>query len=550
MYYRDIARILGKLLLGLSLTFLIPAALAGYYEFFTDNLRHPQPHSTAVFLYSMLITLGVALGLLQIGKNATGHIYRREGLLTVVLIWLLIPVFAGLPFWLSGTLENPVMAYFEAVSGITTTGSTAMQGKAYDPNTNHEIPIVRTVKGTIDTVYTFYGTIEPVRDPKTGQILYEGVEAVGKALIFWRSFTQWLGGVGIVVLMIAVLPSLGAGGKVLFQAEVPGPLKDTLTPRLRETGINLVKIYLAVSLFCFLILLFTNSKISFFDAINITFVTISTGGFSTHNTSIAFFENPLTDWVVILCMTLGSLNFTLYYYLWKGKFYRIFQAELFVFLAIFLIASLFATWHLEGTAKVSLMPPSQELFTFWEAFRYATFQVSSAMSTTGLFTANYDIWPYLSQVVMLLVMFAGGMAGSTAGGIKTMRLLMFFRIAQYKVESLFKPKSVQIFKVGDKEVDHGAQLLTLCFFLLLVMVSLIGTFLYVIGGIDPETAIGLTACMVNGTGLSFRVAGPLDSCAFLSDGGLVISSLLMLFGRLEFFAFFALMVPSFWKSND
>lgn len=550
MDYRDISKILGKIFLGLAAMFLIPIVLAAYYEFFVDSSTHPQPHSTWVFVYSALLTFGVGLFFSYFGKGASGHIYRREGLVTVVLIWILMPVFAGFPFWISGTLENPFMAYFEAVSGLTTTGSTTIEGKKYDPGTNKEIPIVKEVKGPIDTIYTFYGTVAPVKNPETGEILFEGVEAVGKTLIFWRSFIQWLGGVGIVVLMIAVLPSLGAGGKVLFQAEVPGPMKDTLTPRLKETGINLVKIYLGVSLFCVLLLLATNGKMSLFDAINITFVSISTGGFSTHNTSIAYFDNPWTDWATVICMTLGSLNFTLYYYLWKGKFYRIFQAELFVYLSIVIIASLFATWRLIGTPKMSAFPPSQDLFTFWEAFRYATFQVSSSISTTGLFTANYDIWPYLSQVVMLLVMFAGGMAGSTSGGIKTMRLMMFFRIAQYRVESLFKPKSVQIFKMGDKEVDHSAQQLTLCFFLLLVMVSLLGTFLYVVDGIDPQTAIGLTACMVNGTGLTFRVGGPLDSCAFLNDGGLIVSSLLMLFGRLEFFAFFALMVPSFWKQSE
>lgn len=550
MYYCDIAKILGKILFGLSLALLIPAGIAAYYEFLSDPLTHLQPHSTLVFIYSSLFSLTASLLLSYIGTYATGHIYRREGLVTVVLIWLLIPFFAGFPFWISGTLKNPVMAYFEAVSGITTTGATTMEAKQFEPGTEIEIPIVRIVRGVVDTNYTFYGTIDPVRDPKTGEIVHQGLEAVGKAMLFWRSFIQWLGGVGIVVLMIAVLPSLGAGGKVLFQAEVPGPLKDTLTPRLKETGINLVKIYVAVSLFCVFLLMVTNQAMTFFDALNITFVAVATGGFSTHNISMAYFNSSATEWATIVCMLLGSLNFTLYYYMWKGKFYRIFQTELFVYLVIITVASLFGAWQLFGTPKISLFPANDSLFDLSEAIRYSTFQIVSAITTTGFFTANYDVWPYLVQAVMLLVMFAGGMSGSTSGGMKTMRILMLFRIAQDKVESLFKPKTVQIFKVGDKEVDSAAQIQTLCFFLLLITVSTLGTFFYISGNIDPQTAIGLTACMVNNVGLAFRVAGPLDSCAFLDDAGLIVSSLLMLFGRLEFFAFFALLVPAFWKQTE
>jgi trk system potassium uptake protein TrkH len=249
-------------------------------------------------------------------------------------------------------------------------------------------------------------------------------------------------------------------------------------------------------------------------------------------------------------MILGSLNFSLYYAALRGKIYRFYQSEFFLYGILVLVASGLVSWYLVGTSKVLLThQDAAEVFSISDAVRYGTFQIVSAITTTGFSNANYDVWPYLPQAIMLLVMFLGGMSGSTSGGIKTVRLIMLFRIAQHKIETLFRPESVRFLKVEGKEVDNGAALMALCFFLMITAVSVGGIILYIGNGIDPETAISLVGCMINDTGMTFRVGGPLDSCAFLSNFGTGLSSLLMILGRLEFFAIFAFFVPSFWKHS-
>lgn len=550
MLYREIFRILGVFSMGFAGVLLIPFTLALYYQFYADPSTHPQPHSVISFLESIIICGILGIGFLYIGKDAQGQIYRKEGLAVVVLIWALSPMLGGLPFYLSGTFENPLTAYFEATSGLTTTGATAMQAKAFSPETGDEIPIVNTFKGVVDTTYIYFGTIEPVRDPVTHKILYEGVEAVGKALLFWRSFLQWLGGVGIVVLFIAVLPALGAGGKVLFQTEVPGPVKEGLTPRIRETALHLWKIYLGLTVIETIALMFTTSKMEWLDAITITFSTLSTGGFSIRNTSIGYYDSVSTEAVVILFMILGSINFSLYYQILRGKLYRLYEPEFIIYMCVLVVACSLGVWSLFGSPQTPLIGVSEGFYQFWSSIRFAVFQVVSSITSTGFATANYDPWPYGIQVLMLIVMFVGGMSGSTAGGIKIIRHYMMFKVGQYQVEGLFRPETVRIFKVGNKEVDSSTTRNLFCYFLLCVFCSVLGTYLYVLNGEDPETAIGLVACMINNTGLAFRAAGPSGSCAFMDDFAFLLSSFLMIVGRLEFMAVFAFLIPAFWRENS
>lgn len=549
MLFRDVFRILGYFFLAFSATLIVPLVLAAYYEFVQDPIYHPQPHSTMAFLASIGVCLVLALFFLVFAGRSNWHVFRKEGLAAVVLIWLLAPAVAGLPYVFSGTLTNPFQAYFEATSGLTTTGSSVMQAKKYD-SAGLEIPIQRTVKGLHDTVYTFYGTIPPVIDPISNEVIAEGIEAVSKAVLFWRGLTNWLGGGGIVVLFIAILPALAAGGKVLFQTEVPGPNKEALTPRLKETAVKLWYIYIGLTLMQIAVMIWTNPKMELFDAITTTFATVSTGGLSVRNASIGYYENAATDWVVIVFMILGSVNFSLYYAALRGKFYRFYQPEFFLYISLIAISIFLVVWYLIGTPMALLTSQaSPQEFSVSEAMRYGTFQIVSAITTTGFSNANFDIWPYLPQALMLLGMYFGGMSGSTSGGIKTVRLIMLFRIAQYKIETLFRPHSVRFLKVEGKEVDRGAAIMVLCFFLMLTAVSVGGILLYIANGVDPETSTSLVACMINNTGMTFRVGGPLDSCAFLSNFGTSLSSLLMILGRLEFFAVFAFLVPSFWKQT-
>lgn len=549
MLYRDISKILSYYLFGFSIALGIPLLLAVYYEFFTEAALHPQTHSTAAFAGSILICLALGFGLYRFGKYATGHLFRREALVTVVTIWFMTPAVASVPFMLSGTLTNPFQAYFEAASGFSTTGATVMAPKQFDPYSGEEVPIERSFCGVHTTDYSFYGNIEPIRNPETGAIEHEGIEAVSKALLFWRSFTQWFGGMGIIVLFIAILPALGVGGRVLFQAEVPGPIKESLTPRIKETALQLWKIYAGLTLLEIFFLRITNSAMTWLEAVTVAFSTLSTGGFTIHNQSIGYFDNVYTEAVIIVFMILGSINFAHYFYSLRGKFYRIYEPEFFLYLIVLTLSCCFSSWMLIGTDK-ELMTGESGLFGIGEAFRYGVFQMVSAQTSTGFVTANYDIWPYAVQSLMLIVMYLGGMSGSTAGGMKMVRHYMLFRIAQYKVESIFRPETVRQFRVSDREVDTGASIMVLCYFLIVAATAVFGTFFFILDGSDPETALGLTTCMVNNIGIGFRMDGPMESCAFLSNFGLVLSSILMLLGRLEFFAVLTILVPAFWRRNS
>ena len=280
MLFKEIFRVIGFFLYFFALALVVPLGIGLYYELYADPSLHPHPNVNGSFLISIVIVLVLALLFSYIGRKAKGYIYRREGIATVVIIWFIIPALGALPFLISGTLKNPLQAYFEITSGFTTTGASILAAKKYDPVTHQEIPIQVIAEDVVPVHYSFYGTVDPVRDKKTNAIIYEGIEAVSPALLFWRSMTQWLGGGGIIVLFVAILPALGVGGKMLFHTEVTGPIKDSLTPRIKETAIQLWKIYCILTISQILMLMFTNPQIHLFDAIATTFSTISTGGFS------------------------------------------------------------------------------------------------------------------------------------------------------------------------------------------------------------------------------------------------------------------------------
>lgn len=550
MLYRDICKVLGLYIFAFTATLLVPLVLAIYYEYYLDPLLHPQPHSTWAFAKTIMWGLIIGGILYLIGRKSKGTLYRREGILVVVIIWFISPAIGALPFTFSGTLDNSYQAYFEAVSGITTTGSTVMQAKNFDPTTGEEIPIKDVVKGDLDTYYEYYGTINPVRDPATGKILYTGIEAVGKAVLFWRSFIQWLGGLGVVVVFVAILPVLGIGSKVLYRAEVAGPVKDTLTPRVAETAMQLLKIYAGLTIAEIILLMMTNDQMPLFDAITISLTTLPTGGFSIKNASIGFYNNAYTEIVVMIFMLCGGINFALYYYVLKGKFFKIYDLEFILFIIFTVLSCSLASWYLIGTETTLLTGEKIPALPFWDAVRYGYFQVISSNTTTGFSTVDFDTWPFPVQIIMVIMMYVGAMSGSTTGGIKTIRHYMLFRIAQDKVESIFRPENVRSFRVGEREMGSETAIMVLCFFLTLMAVSVASTFLLVLDGIDPETAFSVTACSINNVGLAFRAAGPTESFAFLSDFGAILQSLTMLLGRLEFFAVLAILVPAFWKHDS
>ena len=525
---------------------LIPFSFAAYCQYLADPRWHPQPHSTFAFLGAILICLGFALFLRFLARSSDGQLHRREGILLVVCLWLVTCFISSLPFLFSGTLKNPLDAYFEAMSGLTTTGATVIYPKAYAPN-GTEIPVHITNPHVPGKTYTFYGTVAPVRDPSTGLILYSGIEAVSKAVLLWRSLLQWIGGLGIVVIFLTVLPALKVGGKFLYQVEMTGPIKEGISPRVKSTSARLWKLYVLLTAIEVFLLVLTNQQMPFFDAICIALSNISTGGFSVRNESIASYQSLATQCIVFFFMIFGSINFSLYFQALRLKFKKIYAPDFFLFLSIAAIGCVLVSLPLIGQEIAPLLSQSTNYYSIGEAFLQGSFQAISMQTSTGFVTANYDQWPFAAQMFMLLLMFVGGMSGSTAGGIKTSRFYILFKIIQHRLESIYRPDSVRTLRIGTSEVDDKNSLTVLSFFCIVALFIILGTASLVLDGIDPETSLGLIACFLNNVGAAFRAAGPTDSFAFLSIFSKILSILWMLLGRLEYYVVLLLLLPSFWK---
>jgi trk system potassium uptake protein TrkH len=532
------SKILARYLFYLAYVLLVPLFFAAYCQFVLSPEEHLQPHSTSAFAWTIFLCLIGAYTLRFFGRKAPDQIGRRDGILLVVSIWLVTSLASALPFHLSGTLTRPIDAYFEAMSGLTTTGASMICAKAYNGE-GEEIPIHITNPHVPEKTYTFYGTVAPVREKETGFILYSGVEAVGKAILLWRSLLQWVGGLGIVIIFLTVLPALQVGGKFLYQVETTGPIKEGIHPRVKETAALLWKLYGVLTLVEIGLLLATNHQMPLFDAVCIAMSNISTGGFSVRNDGLNHYHSHATEWIVFAFMLLGSINFSLYFHALRRKFSRIYVPDFILFLVIAFL----------GCMLVSLFLFSSELYSLGDALRLGSFQALSMQTSTGFVTANYDLWPFASQMFMLLLMFVGGMSGSTAGGIKTSRFYILFKIIQHRLELIYRPDCVRRLRIGTSEVDDKNALTVLSFFCIVAFFIVLGTASLVLDGIDPETSLGLIACFLNNVGAAFRAAGPTDSFAFLSPFAKILSILWMLLGRLEYYVVLLLFLPSFWKNR-
>ncbi|MBS0624603.1 MAG: TrkH family potassium uptake protein [Verrucomicrobia bacterium] len=546
--FKEISRLLSRYLAAFSLLLTFPLGVAAYYEFFAEASVHPQPHSTAAFIWTLALCILVSALLWLGGRKSSGYIERRESILLVVSIWIFTSILSALPFYFSRTLTNPIDAYFEAMSGLTTTGSTMISPKSYNPATGEEIVTYYTNPHVPNKTYILKGTVAPVRDPETGLALYTGVEAVSKAILLWRSFLQWLGGMGIVVIFLMVLPALGVGGKFLYQMEITGPIKEGISPRVKETCSKLWKLYLFFTVLEVALLVWTHRDMPFFDAVCISFANISTGGFSVRNDSIASYNSLTTDWIVLIFMILGSINFSLYFHILRLKFFRIYVPDFFLFLFTAALGCILVSFFLVGEPISSFNPDSQ-VYSWGEALQQGSFQAISVQTSTGFFTANYDRWPFASQMFMLLLMFIGGMSGSTAGGIKTSRFYILYKIGLHRLESLYRPDSVRKLKIGASEIDDKNALTVLAFFCIVAFFTVLGAVSLILDGIDPETSLGLIASLLNNVGTAFRAAGPTDSLSFLSPFSKILATFWMLLGRLEYYVVLILFLPTFWKSH-
>jgi trk system potassium uptake protein TrkH len=415
---------------------------------------------------------------------------QREGMAIVSLGWTAIGLFGALPFYFSDASFYFVDAFFESVSGFTTTGSSILTD----------------------------------------------IEGLSPGLLVWRSFIQWLGGMGIIVLSIAILPFLGVGGMQLYKAEVPSPVPDKLKPRIRDTALILWKVYALFTVAETLLLVI--GGMTFFDALNHAFTTMPTGGFSTKNASVAHFDSVYIDVVITVFMLLAGINFSLHYQLLKGRplaFWK--DSECRFYLAMCLILTLVVGLDLYRTVYTDA----------GQALRYAAFQVVSIVTTTGYATADYELWPGLSQVLIFLCMFVGASAGSTGGGMKCLRIMLCFKYCYKELFSMIHPRAVSHIKIGGKTVPEDVVRSVLGFLALYMALFALATVLLAGTGVDFITALGAVAATIGNIGPGFGMVGPVENFAQIPYWGKWLLSWCMLLGRLEIYTLIIVVVPEFWR---
>ena len=418
------------------------------------------------------------------------EIKNRDGYLIDVLGWLFMTFFGSLPYLISGSIPTITNAFFETMSGFTTTGSTILND----------------------------------------------IEALPKSILFWRSMTQWIGGMGIIVLTIAILPLLGIGGMELFIAEAPGPTKDKIHPRIKETAKRLWIIYFGLTSLETIILMFLG--LDFFDAINHSLTTTSTGGFSTKQASIAAFQNPWIEAVIVIFMFLAGTNFTLIYFALKLKFRKIINNDEF-------------KWYLTSLISViiilTLIHSFSNNLTLLNSFRAISFQVVSIITTTGYSTADYTTWGYFLTFIFFLFLFSGASAGSTSGGIKIVRIIILIKNSLLEFKRRLHPKAVIPVILNGSAISNHIIYNLLAFIFLYLFIFTLGSIILSGLGLDFLSAISAVASAVGNVGPGIASVGPSYSFDHVPDLGKWVLSLLMLMGRLELFTVCLIFTPYFWK---
>lgn len=472
-------RILGALLLFLAAALLVPVPCA---LVFGDG-------TAPAFLLSSGICAACGTGLYGVFRSKR-DLSVREGFAVVTFGWLSYALFGALPYVFAGGIPSYIDAFFETMSGFTTTGSTILVN----------------------------------------------IEGLQPSLLFWRSFTQWLGGMGIIVLSLAILPMLGVGGMQLFKAEVPGPTADRLTPRIQDTAKLLWGVYVLLSTVETGLLM--AGGMSFFDAINHAFTTMATGGFSTRNASVGAFGSGYIDWVIILFMFLAGANFSLHYLALRGRLRDFWRNEEFRFYL----------WLTLGiSAVLTLFNVAGSYEGLGESLRYSTFQVVSIMTTTGYGTADYEGWPVVCQYLLVACMFIGGCAGSTGGGMKVARVLLLFKHAQVQLHRLIHPRAVRLVKLGERPVDKDVMQAILGFFALYIGIFVIASLVMAALGMDLVSAGSAVVTALGNVGPGLGTVGPVQHFGHVHPLGKLVLALCMLLGRLELFTVLALAIPSFWR---
>ena len=479
MRYRIVLRILGFLLIFLGGMMLLPLGFSYYYG---------DGDHTAI-----LISAGITLffgSLSFIGWKRGEELRPKEGFAVVTFGWITLAVFGSLPYLISGSIPHVYDAFFETMSGFTTTGATILTD----------------------------------------------IERLPHGILFWRSMTHWIGGMGIILLSIAILPFLGIGGMQLFKAEVPGPTAERLRPRITETAKILWGVYVLISAIETGLLML--GGMTLFEALCHTFGTMATGGFSTKNASIAAYNSAYIDYVIIFFMILAGTNFSLHYRMLNGKFKEYWKSEEFRFFIILISVA---------TLLIGIDTFLNYYTTLGETLQYSLFQVVSILTTTGYGTANYEEWSLSSHLILFILMFVGGCAGSTGGGMKVLRVIVLLKFAYSEIVRLLHPQAVVPVKIGTTIVERKVLMNIAGFFVIYILITAFGVLFMTFLGLDLDTSLGAVAATINNIGPGIGTVGPTENYAHMPITAKWALSFFMLLGRLEVFTVIILLAPSFWK---
>jgi trk system potassium uptake protein len=478
-----VIRALGLMLVVFSVAYLMPILASWIYH---DG-------TTIDFALAMMTTFAAGCLMWLMTRSYKGELSIRHGYLLVVAMWTAMPAVATLPLLLVIDHLSFADAYFETMSGLTTTGATVLTGLDYLP----------------------------------------------PAINIWRHELQWLGGMGIIVLAVAVLPLLGIGGRQLFKAETPGPMKDTaLTPRITETARNLWLVYLGITIACIMSLKVVG--MNWLDAVCHAFAALSTGGFSTHDASIGYFNSPAIEFVLIVFMLLAAMNFSTHFLAWRGKSLSLYlhDTEAVAMIALILASCLgiavFLWW--QGTYPV-----------FWTALRHASFNLVSLATDSGFASVDFGQWPIFAPLWMLFLSCVAVSSGSTGGGIKMVRTLILFKQAGREFIKLLHPAAINPMKIGGNVVPNNIVFAVLGFIFLYFMTVASLTFALLISGLDFISAFSAIIACINNAGPGLGVVGPAGNYGVLTDFQIWICTIAMLVGRLEIFTVLILFTPHFWR---
>lgn len=472
--------LIGKLLM-IESGLMLPSFLVAVYY---------REGDVPAFVLTMALTLLTGFVLTRVCRPRVQELRAREGFVVVALSWIFLSLFGSLPFVFSGAIPHLVDAFFESVSGFTTTGASILTD----------------------------------------------IEVLPKGVLFWRSFTHWVGGMGVLVFTLAITPRITGRTSHLMRAESPGPTMSKLLPRMGDTAKLLYVIYIVLSICeCICLLL---AGMNFFDACIHTFSTAGTGGFSNKNASVGAFTSPAVDMVITVFMILFGINFAVYFHvLINGFRHALRDEELLTYLGIVAAAILIITLNIlpvyEGRIMTSL--------------RYASFQVGSIVSTTGFSTADYALWPPLSQAIIVLLMFVGSCAGSTAGGLKVVRVILLYKNGKREVERTFMPRRMAVVKMNGKSVAEETLSQVCIFFFVYMFLLVVGTVLVSVDGVSFGTAFSAALTTLSNVGPGLEGIGPTQNFSDFSSPIKVLLSVYMLFGRLEIFPMLVLFSPRVWR---